>query len=160
MRYCTYCGKENREQARFCGHCGQPFTVPVPVPKVFQKSTVLLFLLEKSWIVLSLGAIIMLLFFFPWAAQFFGHTHTLANKQPAADKGITPDAEKQVLDKTVTQSDARQKLGQMGTQKSSKPFWSTVPMSMQGIVWEKQPYRKQKGTNMKVRCVCSSKQVP
>jgi hypothetical protein len=30
MKYCMQCGKENREQARFCGHCGRPFTVGVP----------------------------------------------------------------------------------------------------------------------------------
>jgi ankyrin repeat protein/zinc ribbon protein len=29
MKYCVQCGKENREQARFCGHCGRPFTVGV-----------------------------------------------------------------------------------------------------------------------------------
>src|SRR5262245_28333773 len=26
MKYCIHCGKENREEARFCGHCGRQFT--------------------------------------------------------------------------------------------------------------------------------------
>jgi Ankyrin repeats (3 copies) len=30
MKYCMQCRKENSEQARFCGHCGRPFTVGVP----------------------------------------------------------------------------------------------------------------------------------
>jgi TM2 domain-containing membrane protein YozV len=25
MKYCIHCGKENRDEARFCGHCGQTF---------------------------------------------------------------------------------------------------------------------------------------
>lgn len=32
MPPCDACGKENREQARFCGHCGQPLQVGAPEP--------------------------------------------------------------------------------------------------------------------------------
>src|SRR5262245_5112408 len=30
MKHCTHCGGENRDQARFCGHCGKPFTTDAP----------------------------------------------------------------------------------------------------------------------------------
>jgi TM2 domain-containing membrane protein YozV len=30
MKYCTHCGKENREEARFCGHCGRAFSIDPP----------------------------------------------------------------------------------------------------------------------------------
>jgi hypothetical protein len=33
MKYCTYCGKENREEARFCGHCGQAFGTDTSQPQ-------------------------------------------------------------------------------------------------------------------------------
>ncbi len=30
MKQCSYCRGENRDQARFCGHCGQPLTLNAP----------------------------------------------------------------------------------------------------------------------------------
>ena len=33
MNACTHCGKENRDQARFCGHCGKPFLTGSVKPK-------------------------------------------------------------------------------------------------------------------------------
>lgn len=32
MLFCDACGNQNREQARFCGHCGQPLQAQVPEP--------------------------------------------------------------------------------------------------------------------------------
>jgi hypothetical protein len=32
MRLCKACGKQNREQARFCGYCGRPLPAPTPEP--------------------------------------------------------------------------------------------------------------------------------
>jgi hypothetical protein len=35
MKPCTYCGGQNREAARFCGHCGRPFpSEPAPEQSV------------------------------------------------------------------------------------------------------------------------------
>ncbi len=37
MRLCNACGKENREQARFCGYCGQPLAAETPKPTAERK---------------------------------------------------------------------------------------------------------------------------
>jgi hypothetical protein len=35
QQFCTVCGKPNREQARFCGHCGQPLQATVSEKNTF-----------------------------------------------------------------------------------------------------------------------------
>jgi len=39
MKRCVHCGKENREEARFCGHCGKPFTSDPPRQTVSEHGT-------------------------------------------------------------------------------------------------------------------------
>ena len=40
MKLCAHCGGQNRDEAQFCGHCGQPFAASTPIQKGFVERNV------------------------------------------------------------------------------------------------------------------------
>jgi hypothetical protein len=59
QRLCNACGKQNRQQARFCGYCGRSLRLPAPQKEIFaleslKKKTSLLKSLSLTIIVVAL----------------------------------------------------------------------------------------------------------
>lgn len=85
MKHCAHCRGENRDQARFCGHCGRPFTAETPEPPK-RKARRHLFLREKVLVSFGLGLLVGILFCVPWLVQRPATSETLSVRRPKLSK--------------------------------------------------------------------------